>query len=91
MKGLGIGRIVHYHHTSVRDGMCAAIVTRIVDKERGVVQLQLFQEGSAAVHKYSVGFSDLTEGDTAAGFWTWPPRDEPEPAKAKLERKESTL
>lgn len=81
LHGLQEGRIVHYFSREYGDDPAnqpprAAIVTRVWDRERGCVNLTVFEDdshipGSAT----SVLFEDYA-GENPSMFWRWPPRAE---------------
>jgi len=77
MKGLGLGRIVHYVMPNGEHR--AAIVTKVSDKEAGIVCLHVFVMFAEAVQGWqstspnagnaiSVDYSETPETDT----WHWP-------------------
>lgn len=72
MKGLVIGRIVHYVTTNSKE-TCAAIVTGVVDQDAGTVNVMVFSDlAGNAVQARNKPFSENSE----PGTWHWPPRNE---------------
>jgi hypothetical protein len=69
-KGLVVGRIVRFR-TAGLDPIAPAIVTSVVDKTRGVVNLQVFLT-TKIMPVENVSYSVTHELET----WHWPPRDE---------------
>lgn len=73
MEGLGVGRVVHY--AVDRETSFAAIVTNVLNKEIGLVNLTVFRDlpgnDGAVFRALSRGFSEAGE----PGTWHWPPRD----------------
>jgi len=85
MEGLGVGRIVHYNPGA--DQPChAAIVTKVVRKDEGMVNLTTFYPGGGTRDCHMV-FADagMTSADVGApetplvlytsGTWHWPERE----------------
>lgn len=70
MEGLAIGRIVHF--VGINPDHSAAIVTRVVDKEKGIVNLTVFHdlEDELSVRN-EVPYQ---EEKTNAHSWHWPER-----------------
>lgn len=73
MEGLGVGRVVYY--AVDRETSFAAIVTNVLDKETGLVNLTVFRdlptEQGAIFRAMSRTFNESRE----PGTWHWPPRD----------------
>lgn len=78
MNGLAVGRIVHftapdYNGTKVNGELplaChAAIVTRLVDEEKGVINLQWFDDNSRHVARRVIHSEQPKEN-----AWHWPER-----------------
>ena len=73
MKGLAIGRIVHYcPPPSAPHPVQAAIVTQVVDKDKGIVNLLIFPVGNPYPEK-NVRYS---EAQPLPNSWCWPPRED---------------
>lgn len=72
MTGLQVGRMVHYLRGQAH---LAAIVSEVVDKEKGVVNLHVFHQESGSSFVREVGYSDQV-GET--NTWHWPERDDDE-------------
>lgn len=79
MKGLAVGRIVHFttrDYTGKEVGgdyplVCkAAIVTRVVDGEKGIINLCWFDDTSRHVQR------NIGSGDNAENTWHTPERVE---------------
>ena len=85
MEGLGVGRIVHYvlfgfsfpgDPDQGNTGCVAAIVTRVLEADRGLVQLAVFRPGWTQIvgggsrDDGGAYFSDEKKPDT----WHWPER-----------------
>ena len=67
MKGLAIGRIVHYVGTDREHA--PAIVTRVVDLEKGIINLTVFPDLEEPYFRYEVPYKETTE---KASSWHWP-------------------
>ena len=67
-KGLVVGRIVRFRTAG---GIAPAIVTAVVDKNEGMVNLQVFLT-TKIVARENVSYSEVRATDA----WHWPPRDE---------------
>jgi len=76
MKGLAVGRIVHYRVAVATengdDGIRPAIITKVWNID-GMVNLVVFYDGSydrvvAAAAKTSVGYAE----EDKVGYWHWP-------------------
>lgn len=67
-KGLVIGRIVRVRSVG---GDYPAIVTTVCDKEKGVVDLQVFFTREIEAWQ-EIAYSEAKE----IGCWHWPPREE---------------
>lgn len=90
MKGLAVGRIVHYIPgdsmlTEVFRNHYAAIVTRVVDKERGVINIMAFADKHPVAGGFSFRESVPYSETPGLMTWHWPEiEDEKEvPAKKK--------
>lgn len=70
MEGLVVGRIVHY--TDSKWGHQAAIVIRVLDKERGVVSLNTFRPDTGATFLVP---ATVFGNEANEGTWHWPERD----------------
>jgi hypothetical protein len=78
LDGLTVGRIVHYRAIDATEGddgveVChAAIVTRVLDAEGGLIDLTAFRPGDEAPSPVShVRHDDETK---PADTWHWPER-----------------
>ncbi len=69
MDGLTVGRIIHY--VGVSPQCTAGIVTRILDKEKGIVNLTLFPDLEEPTVKDSIPYEE--EAQTPRS-WHWPKR-----------------
>ncbi|MCL5292021.1 MAG: hypothetical protein M1548_05765 [Actinobacteria bacterium] len=69
MKGLQIGRIVHYVSEEGNPHR-AAIITRVHDATRGAVDLHIMPPGGSAFDHYGIDHSE----DPKEGTWHWPER-----------------
>lgn len=77
-KGLAVGRVVHFTYPDYMDSapgsvyplMChAAVITRVIDAERGVVNLQWFDDNSRhAARKILINET----GQPVENTWHWP-------------------
>jgi len=86
-QNLALGRIVRYRVKNSDPGVllsCGigtelpAIITRVVDRAVGIVNLQVFSDH----HGGSIEWLEaVTKGD-GNGNWSWPPLPEKEEAKA---------
>lgn len=68
MNGLSIGRIVHYRPLK-RNEVQAAIVTKIVNPDAGIVHLTVFPAGTPFLES-NILYSEHGE----PGTWGWPPK-----------------
>lgn len=66
MKGLTVGRIVHFVGVDVEH--TAAIVTRVLDKEKGIVNLTIFPDLEEPSVRSEVPYE---EAATSAHSWHW--------------------
>lgn len=78
MNGLTVGRIVHYtfqddlgrSKNEVTPLMChAAIITRVIDAERGIVNLQWLDDNSLHVAR---GVRNCDPATPVENTWHWP-------------------
>lgn len=67
MKGLVVGRMVHYRPRG-SFAVRAAVVTEVLDKEKGDVHLMVFHPGQMAPES-KVPYSELPY----EGSWSWIP------------------
>lgn len=77
MKGLAVGRIVHYRmaipQVNGDTGIRPAIITHVFNED-GLVNLVLFLDGSydrteIPTSKTSIGYAS----EDKVGYWHWPP------------------
>jgi len=69
MEGLTIGRVVHFVGTDVKHH--AAIVTRVHDADKGIVNLTVFADMEEPYFRCEVPYQ---EEKTSAHSWHWPER-----------------
>jgi hypothetical protein len=82
-KGLAIGRVVHFVRSPGEHR--PAIVTRVIDKETGIVNLNVFrdaedhgalypEQGASAIATVEYGIPGTDGAPT--GTWHWPERED---------------
>lgn len=71
IKGLAIGRMVHYVPPSGPMPIQAAIVASIKDADRGVVGLHVFPHGTSYFAS-EVSYFDPNGGEGPRNTWHWP-------------------
>lgn len=68
MKGLAIGRIVHYQSPTQPTRIQAAMIASIKDADKGVVGLHVFPHGTS----YFATDVQYFEAGGAQNTWHWP-------------------
>jgi len=66
MKGLTVGRIVHF--VGIDPQHAAALVTRVLDAEKGIVNLTVFPDMEEPYFRCEVPYE---EAATSAHSWHW--------------------
>ena len=75
MKGLGVGRIVHYQaqiKQGLDDGVRPAIITHVWNDD-GMVNLLVFLDGSLDVGQGMLSpKTSVAHAEDKVGYWHWP-------------------